>query len=101
LAILSPFLNELSPDENQKFSTKSNDSGDIGHTGEKSDILIEEKRNKNYLKETSSPNRNDLIRFIEPFYYCIEHHQVQNINLKSIIHHLLYFTEHTKGNENK
>ena len=32
---LSPVSNELSPEDIQNLSTKSNDSGDAGHTGDK------------------------------------------------------------------
>jgi hypothetical protein len=39
------------------------------------------------------------IRHKHPFYYCIEHPEFQNVNLESIIHHLLYSKDHKIENE--
>jgi hypothetical protein len=41
---LSPVLNDISTEKSLESSTKSNDSGDIEHTGDSFDILEEEKK---------------------------------------------------------
>jgi hypothetical protein len=99
---LSPVLNELSPEQNQDLSTKSNNSGDTGYTGDKSVYVVEDtdKESDNCSDSGISKKCNcskptdPRIVHNHPFYCCKEHPKVQNIHLESIIHHLLYSTDH-------
>ena len=100
---LSPVLNELSPEENEDLSTKSDNSGDTGHTGDKSVYVMEDTvkedddRSDGISKKCNCQDpAGHRIGHNHPFYYCIEHPKVQNIHLESIIHHLLYSTDHKK-----
>jgi hypothetical protein len=78
---LSPVSNELTPVENQDLSTKSNNSGDTGHTGDKSDYSMEDddEEDNNHRDSTISKRCNcqdpvdHRIGHTHPFYFCIEH----------------------------
>jgi hypothetical protein len=104
---LSPVSNELSPEENQGLSTKSYNSGDIGHAGDKSDYIM---YNKNDVSNNSSMGINNTcincpipsdprIAHTHPFYYCIEHPKFINIHLETIEHHLIFSKDHKIENE--
>jgi len=82
---LSPVSSKLSPEDSIESSTKSNNSGDTGHTGDKSAYIkdMDEDNNRsdsNISKKCNCPKPLDSrIVHNHPFYYCIEHPKFQNI----------------------
>jgi hypothetical protein len=97
----------LSPNQNQDLSTKSNNSGDTGYTGDKLGYIMDDKKYVSGNRSNNNSN-NVCIKYLKPsdlmiihkhpFYYCIEHPDFKNINLDTIEHHLLYHTDHKKEN---
>jgi hypothetical protein len=106
LDVLSPVLNKLSPEEKEDLSTKSNNSGYTGHTGDKSGYVMEDKdkEDNNHSDNTISKNCNcqapvdSRIGPNHPFYYCTEHSKFENIHLEVIENHLILAMDHKKDN---
>ena len=100
---LTPVSDELSPEVKEDLSTKSNSSGDTGHTGDKSIYVIEDKykEDNNHSDSNICKNCNcqkpadHRIRHNHPFYYCIEHPKFINIHLETIEQHFKFSNDHT------
>ena len=94
--VLSPVSSNLSPEEKEHLSTKSNNPRDTGHTGDKLDVIIEEEEKTNDdVKENLDSNTNRLIGYKAPYYYCKEHPKFINIHSETIEHHLKFSNDHT------
>jgi hypothetical protein len=96
---LSPVSDKLSPENIEDLSTNSHNTGDNGHTGDKSEYFIEEDNDKEDDSNTNKKcncqvSTDPRIGHNHPFYFCIEHLKFQNIHLEAIIHHLLYSQDH-------
>jgi len=80
------------------LSTKSNHSRDNGDTGDKLDILLDEKeegeqdKSSGLVEESFTSNKYNLIGFREPFYYYKEHPNFGNIYKETIEQPILYST---------
>jgi len=93
-----------SQEDIQDLSTKSNNSGDTGYTGDKLSYIIEEKTD--FLNNTSDSASNICINcsmptdsrigYNHPFYYCKGHPKVQNIHLEVIESHHILAKNHYK-----
>jgi hypothetical protein len=87
------------------LSTNSNNFGDIGYIGDKSDYVLEDNDREDDIYNGSNISKkcecqdppDHRIKHNHPFYYCIEHREFQNIYLDSILHHLEYSTVHRQG----
>src|SRR6476659_5616131 len=100
---LSPDSDKLSPEENKNLSTKSSNSGDIGHTGDKLGYPMEDKDDVSDNKSNSNINNTCIncpipsdprIKHDHPFYYCIEHPKFINTHLETMEHHLKFSKDH-------
>jgi len=88
------------------LSTSSNNSGETGYTGDKSDYIVEDndKESNNRSDSTISKNCNchisadPRIGHNHPFYFCKDHPKVQNIHSETIEYHLLYQVDHRGEN---
>lgn len=90
---LSPVSDWLSQDGIKDLSTKSDETGDNGHTGDKLNISTEEGKDIDHTKETPSSNMDELIGYKVPFYYCKEHPKFENIHKEEVIDHLHHHKE--------
>jgi hypothetical protein len=93
-ANLSPEKDRMSPDIQDDMSIKSNSSGDNGDTGDISCISIEESDETIDVTGTPRSDIDRMIGFREPFWYCKQHPNVQNIHREEIEHHIQYSKEH-------
>ena len=100
---LSPVLIKLSPEENRNLSTKTNNSGDTGHTGDKLNHIMEGKNDVGNNSNSSIITDQCIncpitsghrIGHSHPFYYCKEHPKFQNINYEEIKRHIQYSKVH-------
>ena len=93
---LSPVSDQLSPTETDGLSTKSDEAGDSGDIGDKSNMAPEEVTDKDHSKETPSSNMDELIGYKAPFYYCKEHPKFENIYKEGVIDHINHHKEALK-----
>jgi hypothetical protein len=100
---LSPDSGKLYPENIQDLSTKSNNSEDTGHTGDKLDYIMDDKKDFSDNRSNSNihnacincPRPTDpRIMHNHPFYFCKDHPDFKNINLETIEHHLLYHIDY-------
>ncbi|MDN5847023.1 MAG: hypothetical protein L0H53_12200 [Candidatus Nitrosocosmicus sp.] len=112
---LTPYFDNLTPDENQDLGTKLSNSGDTGYTGdisnsnslnsasrikEKENIFMEKSETLDEPQDTNlySKDPNILCEGVTELFYCKQHPNIRNIHYDEMIRHRQLSPDHNDNN---